>query len=83
MPDYRRWYVEGGSYFFTVVTFGRRRFLTSELARPLLREAIDEVRKDLPFEVVAWVLLPDHLHTVWTLPPGDSKYSGGWQAIME
>jgi putative transposase len=83
MPNYRRCRVAGGSYFFTVVTFGRRRFLTSDLARPLLRKGIDEVREELPFEVVAWVLLPDHLHAVWALPPGDSKYSERWQAIKE
>ncbi len=81
MSDYRRWYVSGGTYFFTLVTFGRRKILTSELARPLLRAAIDEVREVMPLDIVAWVLLPDHLHTVWTLPTGDCAYSQRWQAI--
>ncbi len=81
MPDYRRWYVPGGTYFFTLVTFDRLAFLTSDQARSLLREAIDEVREEMPLQVVAWVLLPDHLHTVWTLPAGDSRYSERWKRI--
>ncbi len=81
MPEYRRWYVPGGTYFFTLVTFERLNFLASDLARPLLRRAIDEVRSEMSFQVVSWVLLPDHLHTVWTLPPGDSDYSERWKRI--
>ena len=81
MPNYRRWYVPGGTYFFTVVTFARRRFLTSASARRLLRKAIEGVRGEMPFQIVAWVLLPDHLHTVWTLPSGDCGYSRRWRAI--
>ncbi len=81
MPDYRRWYVPGGTYFFTLVTFDRLGLLASDLARPLLRDAIDEVRAEMPFRIVAWVLLPDHLHTVWTLPHGDSEYSERWKRV--
>ena len=81
MPNYRRWYVPGGTYFFTLVTFRRRRILTAELARALLRTAVKEVRSKLPLKVVAWILLPDHLHTVWTLPVGDNDYSQRWQNI--
>lgn len=81
MPEYRRWYVLGGTYFFTLVTYERSKQLTSDLARVLLRRAIDEVRSELPFQIVSWVLLPDHLHTVWTLPPGDSNYSERWKRI--
>ena len=83
MPNYRRWYVPGGTYFFTAVTFERRPWLTSEEARPLLRTVIQEIRGQWPFEIVAWVLLPDHLHTVWTLPSGDSNYSQRWSLIKE
>ena len=81
MPNYRRWYVPGGTYFFTLVTFHRRPFLASDQARTFLRDAIDEVRKEMPFQIVAWVLLPGHLHTVWTLPSGDSDYSERWKRI--
>ena len=83
MPDYRRWYVPGGTFFFTVVTCERRRFLTEERARNSLRKAVEEVRKKLPFEIIAMVLLPDHLHTIWTLPTGDSQYPLRWKRIKE
>ena len=68
-------------YFFTVVTHRRAKILTTDLARCCLREAIAEVRKELPFEITAFVLLPDHLHAVWTLPHGDADYSTRWQRI--
>ncbi len=83
MPNYRRWHVPGGTYFFTVVTFERQPLLADDLPRTLLREAIDKERGKRPFEIVAWVLLPDHLHAVWTLPPGDDDYSLRWQKIKE
>jgi putative transposase len=83
MPDYRRWYVPGGTYFFTVVTHHRRRFLTDDLGRRCLREAMEEEFAVRPITVVAVVLLPDHLHTVWTLPAGDAEYSLRWQRIKE
>ena len=81
MTNYRRWRVQGGTYFFTVVTEGRRRFLTEEPARASLRDAIRIVRARRPFRVDAVVLLPDHLHAVWSLPENDSDYSTRWQLI--
>lgn len=81
MADYRRWYVAGGTYFFTVVTQDRRRFLATDLARSCLRDAIETVRAKWPFEIVAWVLLPDHLHCVWQLPRGDQRFSTRWTRI--
>jgi putative transposase len=60
MPHYIRRYVPGGT-FFTVVTYRRRRLFSSERARACLREATAAVRKERPFEMVATVLLPDHL----------------------
>jgi putative transposase len=83
MSNYRRNYVPGGTYFFTVVTHLRRRFLTDELARDCLRKAFQEIRAKWPFEIVAFVLLPDHLHTVLTLPSGDSQYPLRWRRIKE
>lgn len=83
MPWYRRCYVPGGTYFFTVVTHGRRRFLTDAPARTLLGQVMREEMAARPFEVVAIVLLPDHLHTVWKLPPGDANYSQRWSSIKE
>ena len=83
MTDYRRWRVEGGTYFFTVVTEQRREWLGDGLARNCLRDAIRVVRQRRPFRIDAIVLLPDHLHTVWTLPTGDSDYSTRWKLIKK
>ena len=83
MPNYRRNFVPGGTYFFTVVTYHRRPLLTSDLSRELLRRAFETIRQSYPFEMVATVLLPDHLHSIWTLPPGDSDYSMRWRRIKE
>jgi putative transposase len=81
MPDFRRAYVPGGSFFFTLVTHSRRRFLTRPLARTLLGDILRQCQSDRPFEINAIVLLPDHLHTIWTLPPGDMEYSARWAWI--
>ena len=81
MSAYRRRYVPGGTYFFTAVTHHRRPFLTSPLARRSLRAAIDRERTRHPFAVEAVVLLPDHLHTIWTLPDGDADYSVRWAGV--
>jgi putative transposase len=83
MPNYRRWYVPGGTFFFTVVTWGRRPMLCEDLARRCLHEAFEEIRRHWPFELIAVVLQPDHLHAVWTLPTGDDKYSVRWKRIKE
>ena len=83
MPTYRRIYVPGGTYFFTVVSHLRRPILTTELGRNCLRTALESERNARPFEIVAFVLLPDHLHTVWTLPEGDSNYSTRWRRIKQ
>ena len=83
MPDYRRWYVAGGTYFFTAVTLGAGRFCPATWPRRCLHEAIDTVRKKRPFDLVAIVLLPDHIHTVWTLPQGDAGYPTRWKRIKE
>ncbi len=83
MPEYRRHYHKGGSYFFTVVTHQRQKILLNEDIRVALRESIGKVRETLPFKVDAWVLLPDHLHCIWTLPEGDDNYSLRWLRIKQ
>ena len=83
MSDYRRWYVPGGTFFFTAVTYGRRPILCNAMARKLLREAIETVRQQRPIALLAIVLLPDHFHTIWTLPPGDVAYPLRWKRIKE
>ena len=71
----------GHTFFFTVVTHDRRDILTTDLGRRSLREAIRAVRADHPFGITAFVLLPDHLHSVWELPAGDTDYSTRWRLI--
>jgi len=83
MRTYIRNYVAGGTFFFTVVTHDRARILTSPLARGCLSTAIRQARAKWPFEVVGVVLLPDHLHTIWTLPPGDADFSLRMQKVKE
>ena len=80
MPDYRRYRVPGGTYFFTVNLLERR---LDTLVRHIdeLREAVRLTREERPFHIDAWVVLPDHLHCVWTLPPGDDDFSNRWKAI--
>ncbi|MGK5092441.1 transposase [Deltaproteobacteria bacterium TL4] len=62
-------YLEHYTYFFTVVTYQRRPFLTEPIFREMLRSMIVKTRENYPFEINAWVLLPDHLHCVWTATP--------------
>jgi putative transposase len=80
MPNYRRAFVPGGCWFFTVKLLERRRtLLVDHIAT--LREAVATTRHDHPFMVDAMVVLPDHLHAVWTLPPGDCDFSTRWRLI--
>jgi putative transposase len=80
MVFYRRNRVASGTYFFTVTLRDRR---SDALVRHagLLRESFRAVRSKRPFTIDAVVILPDHLHTIWTLPKGDADYSGRWRAI--
>lgn len=82
MSHYRRAYIFGGTYFFTVVTYRRQHLFHQEIARSLLRQAILQTRQNYPFTIQAWVLLPDHLHCLWTLPPGDDDFSIRWNFIQ-
>jgi len=80
MPDYRRNRVAGGTYFFTVNLLDRRSDLL--VARiDALRGAVRGVRARRPFHIDAWVVLPDHLHCIWTLPDGDADFPGRWWSI--
>ena len=75
MSNYRRPYINGETYFITQVTYQRQPWLCSEIGRMALREALQHVRQKYPFEINAIVLLPDHFHTLWTLPSDDSNFS--------
>jgi putative transposase len=77
----RRIKTPGGTYFFTVVTFRRRKILCDPDNLELLRTAFKLVKTRHPFTIDALVLLPEHLHCIWTLPPGDDDYSMRWNGI--
>jgi putative transposase len=80
MTDYRRNFILGGSFFFTVNLEDRRlRLLTEHIDR--LRSAFRETRQRHPFAIDALVVLPDHLHAVWTLPEGDGDFATRWRLI--
>ena len=81
MSWYRRWYQEGGLYFFSLVTFGRRPFLNTDLARRQLHSAMRKTQQERPFDIVAMVLLPEHLHCLWKLPAGDDDFSTRWRLV--
>ena len=82
MPDYRRNRVPGGTYFFTVTLLDRTsKHLVTHV--DALRTAVARARAHAPFHIDAWVVLPDHLHCIWTLPAGDCDYPGRWRAIKK
>jgi putative transposase len=81
MPNYRRARNAGATYFFTVVTARRRPVLTGPDAMSVLRRSVAEVRRKLPFSIDAWVVLPDHMHAIWTMPVGDVDFSTRWGRI--
>lgn len=83
MPNYRRAYVPGGTFFFTVVTCRRHPLFADEMARQLLGNVLRECQKEWPFEINAIVLLHDHLHAIWTMPRGDTRYSARWSWIKK
>ena len=75
MPNYRRWRVDGGVFFFTVVAHGRKNLFDSPSSRRMLRQAVLEARRRHPFRLDGMVLLPDHLHVLMRLPEGEQDYS--------
>jgi putative transposase len=81
MSDYRRAYLPGGTFFFTVVTYKRKPILTNNTARMILHDAFQNVINRFPFTMDAICLLPDHLHCIWSLPEGDSNYAIRWKEI--
>lgn len=82
MSNYRRSYLPGGCWFFTVNLQNR---LSDLLTRHIdhLRAAIACAKRKRPFQINSWVVLPEHMHCIWTLPEGDSDYSGRWREIKK
>lgn len=80
MTDYRDNRVPGGTFFFTVRLLDRgSTLLTDHIAA--FGDAIRQARTRKPFHVDGWVVLPDHAHAMWTLPPGDHDCSSRWRAV--
>jgi putative transposase len=80
VPEYRRSRLAGGTYFFTVNLNDRRLSLLVDRI-DLLRRSVQRVRALMPFHIDAWVVLPEHMHAIWTLPEGDADFPRRWQAI--
>ena len=78
---YRRARTKGGTYFFTGVTFKREKILTIPENVKLLREAFRYVMDRHTFKIDAFVLLPEHLHCIWTLPQDDRDFSMRWWLV--
>ncbi len=80
MSDYRRPSVPGARIFFTVALADRQ---SDALLRhlPLLQKAVRETAAERPFSLAEWVVLPNHLHCLWTLPEGDADYPTRWRLI--
>jgi putative transposase len=79
--DYRRLYFPGGTYFFTVVTYQRKPIFSDSKTVDLLRSAFKYTMILKPFSIVASVIMPNHLHMIWTLPENDSNFSARWRLI--
>jgi len=81
MTDYRRHPIAGGTFFFTVnlVDRGENACLVEHIVT--LRTAFQTVRARRPFSIDAIVILPDHLHTIWTLPESDHDFQTRWSRV--
>ena len=80
MTRYRRALIEGGTYFFTVALADRSSdLLVRHIDR--LRRSYKFVQERYPFESVAVCVLPNHLHAIWSLPPGDAGFPLRWRLI--
>lgn len=75
-------WVPGGTYFFTVNLADRSSWLLVERI-DALREGVREVMQTRPFASIAWVVLPNHMHTLWALPDGDADFSTRWMRIKQ
>ena len=81
MANWRRAWWPGGTWFFTVNLLERRnnRLLVEQI--DLLRHSVAKVQQGHPFAIHAWVVLPDHLHCILSLPEGDTDFPLRWRLI--
>lgn len=75
MPEYRRAYVPGGTFFLTLVTYHRTPLFSNTENISRLRCAVATTKSEMPFEIAGAVVLPEHIHFLWTLPCNDRSYS--------
>ena len=80
MPNYLRPESNGATVFFTVSLADRTSNLLVQEVKTL-RNAVTKTRAERSFKIDAWVVLPDHMHCVWTLPEGDADFSTRMGAI--
>jgi len=78
---YRRAFIPGGAFFFTLVTAKRRPLFARADTVELLREAFRVIKGRRPFVIDAIVVMPEHLHCIWTLPPGDADFAIRWRLV--
>lgn len=81
MPKYIRSYTEGATYFFTLVSYNRRKIFCEEDFLTAFKNSIRQIQQQHPFDIIAWVQLPDHLHCIWKMPTSDANYSMRWSQI--
>lgn len=81
MPKYIRSYKEGAYYFFTLISYNRRKILCEDDFLIAFKNSIRQVQQQYPFEIIAWVQLPDHIHCIWKMPENDADYSIRWSQI--
>lgn len=79
--NYRRAFVPGGTFFFTLVTYQRRKIFTSSGIVELLRDLFRDTQNRYPLTIISSVILPDHMHFIWSLPQNTSDYSTRWRLI--
>ena len=79
---YRRITAPGATYFFTVNLADRASSLLVDRIDSL-REAVRQVKTRYPFDILAWVVLPEHMHAIWSMPSNDSDYSKRWRLIKQ
>jgi len=80
MVRYRRNCIQHGTYFFTATLRDRRSMLLVEHVEAL-REAVRHMLDQRPCTIDAIVVLPDHIHAIWTLPEDDADYAGRWRLL--
>lgn len=81
MPRYIRSYTKGATYFFTLVAHDRRPIFCERDFLQAFRESIKQVQQQYPFEIIAWIQLPDHLHCIWEMSTDGTNYSKCWSRI--